>query len=60
MPDQEGVNIAASNGQLEILKWMKEKNLLLPNEEGARLAFQNHKSEVVKWLASQNPPVLPK
>ena len=57
LPNQEGANLAAWHGHLEVLKWMKENNLPLPDQQGANWAAQNGHLEVLKWMKENNLPL---
>lgn len=46
--DTQGANIAASNGNLDILKLYRIK--VLPNKDGVNLAAKNSRFNVLRWL----------
>lgn len=51
--DQQLANKAASNGNLNVLKWLAEKNIL-PDQEGVNSAAHFEKFNVLEWLAGRN------
>ncbi len=50
LPDEVGANLAAENGHLAVLQWIKENNLSLPNQNGANWAARNGHLAVLQWM----------
>jgi hypothetical protein len=53
LPDEDGLNIAAGNGDLDLLKHYYETHNILPTDYGADYALHEGHNEVVKWLATK-------
>ncbi|AYV86016.1 MAG: hypothetical protein Solivirus3_16 [Solivirus sp.] len=56
IPNQEGINLTAKNGRLDVLRWIYEKlgSIGLPDQEGLYLAAGQGQLEVLKWIFSIN------
>lgn len=52
LPDVDGLNLGAGNGDLELLKYYAKLNLL-PNHDGAWFALAEGQHDTARWLASQ-------
>lgn len=52
-PTLQHTNIAASNGQLDFLKWVHMTYNLLPTDRGIKLAKRHKHYHVIKWLRSK-------
>ena len=51
LPDVLGANMAAGNGNLELLTWLYERDIR-PNQDGAREAAGEGKLDVLKWMST--------
>lgn len=49
LPDQDGANLAAGNGKIESLNWMKRKSLPLPDQNGINFAAEYGRISVLDW-----------
>lgn len=46
--------IAATNGHLHMLKWMKENNIEMPDQEAINLTAEYNHLDTLKWLKENN------
>lgn len=53
--DQNGVNIAAENGYLDVLNWIESlPNKIYPDQLGLKRSAKNGHVKVLQWLADRN------
>ena len=53
LPDQEGANLAAEFGYINVLEWMKKQKLPLPDQENIIWAAENGHIDVLEWMKEQ-------
>jgi len=59
LPSQAGIDLAAENGCLDILMWIKQETGYLPTEKGANRAAENGQLHILDWLITLPSPVYP-
>jgi hypothetical protein len=53
-PDQDGINLAAFYGKLEVLKWAFSLNPpLVPDQDGVRTAIENGYGDIIAQIFSK-------